>query len=158
MDKKDALKLFLSIIFSLSAGAIGSFFTIDGVQNWYPALNKPWFTPPDWVFSPIWITLYVLMGVSLFLVWREGFDKKQVKKGVSVFAVQLVLNALWSILFFGLRSPLLGLIGIMFLWVAIAANIYFFRKVSKKAAYLLIPYILWVSLALALNLSIYLLN
>ncbi len=158
MEKPDIIKLSLSILLSLLAGAIGSFFTIDGVQNWYPALNKPWFTPPDWVFSPIWITLYILMGVSLFLVWRKGFEKKQVKKGVSVFAVQLVLNALWSILFFGLRSPLLGFIGISLLWIAIVANIYFFRKVSKKAAYLLVPYILWVSLALALNLSIYLLN
>lgn len=158
MIKKDSVKLLFSLLLSLLAGFIGSIFTADAIETWYVTLNKPWFTPPDWAFSPVWITLYILMGVSLYMVWKQGFERKNVKVAMVVFAVQLVLNASWSYLFFGLRSPLLGLVGISFLWVAIVATIYTFYRVYKKASYILIPYILWVTLALLLNLYIYLYN
>lgn len=161
MDESDFRKyglLVLCIAIPLLAGFAGSLFTMESVTSWYTQLNKPWFTPPDWVFGPVWTALYILMGISLFLVVKEGIKKPLVRQGVLIFAGQLVLNVAWSLLFFGLQSPMLGLIGIILLYGAIIATIISFYKVSKPAAWLLIPYIAWVSIATALNVMILVLN
>lgn len=161
MEKKTQvviLKLLISLIVCQSAGFIGSIFTTPAIPNWYVTLNKPSFTPPNWLFSLVWIFLFVLMGISAFLVWGKGFGDKRVRIALSIFAVQLILNILWSVVFFGLRSPLAGLIEIAILWMAILLTVLNFFKVSKIAGLLLLPYILWVSFATVLNFFIWRLN
>jgi benzodiazapine receptor len=158
MDVKDILKVIASIVICQLAGMIGAVATSASVQTWYVTLNKPFFTPPNWLFAPVWLTLYTLMGISLFLVWRLGVQNRPTKVALAIFGVQLLLNAFWSIAFFGLRSPLAGLSVILMLWIAIAATIVKFLPLSKPAGLLLVPYILWVSIAAALNLAIVLLN
>jgi tryptophan-rich sensory protein len=154
----DIKKLIISIFICLFAGFIGSFFTLPAIPTWYATLLKPSFAPPNWVFFPIWTSLFIMMGISLFLVWQKGCEDKKVKTALYLFAGQLILNALWSVAFFGLRSPLLGLMDIIILWIAILATILSFMKLSKTAAYLLIPYILWVSFAAIVNFSTWRLN
>ena len=154
----DLLRLALSIAVCQLAGFVGSIFTRTSVGTWYANLEKPSFTPPNWVFSPVWITLFVLMGIAAFLVWNKGLSDQRVKIALSIFAVQLILNVLWSVMFFGLRSPLAGLIEIAILWIAILLSIFYFLKVSNIAGILLMPYILWVSFAAVLNFSIWRLN
>ncbi len=144
-------KLLLSILLCEGAGLIGSIFTFNSVTSWYPTLVKPFFNPPSWVFGPVWTILYILMGVSLFLVWDKKVNLKW-------FWIQLVLNALWSIVFFGLKSPSLAFAVIILLWISIFHTIGAFGKINKTAAYLLWPYLAWVSFALLLNLSIVILN
>jgi len=153
-----ASKLITSIIICQLAGVLGSIFTRPAIPTWYATLKKPSFTPPDGVFSPVWITLFVLMGIAAFLVWNKGLSDQRVKIALSIFVVQLILNFLWSVMFFGLRSPLVGLIEIVVLWIAILLSILYFLKVSNIAGILLIPYILWVSFAAVLNFSIWRLN
>lgn len=140
------------------AGFIGSFATQSSVNTWYNTLQKPSFTPPDWLFAPVWTLLYILMGIALFLVWKEGIEDKIVKIGIVIFSIQLFLNLLWSIIFFGMRSIPGGAIEIVFLWLSILATIIIFMGISKVAGYLLIPYFLWVSFASVLNFSLYALN
>ena len=154
----ESVKLIVSITICLIAGFLGSFFTIPAIPTWYATLAKPTFAPPDWLFFPVWTTLFVMMGISLYLVWRKGLEDKQVKKAVVFFAVQLILNVLWSAAFFGLRSPLSGLIEISILWISIAFTIMIFMKISRIAGLLLIPYIIWVSFAMILNFFIWRLN
>jgi tryptophan-rich sensory protein len=158
LNLKEILRLIVSIIIVFIAGAIGSIFTSPQITTWYAALVKPSWAPPNWVFGPVWTTLYVLIGVALFLVWREGVNRKDVKIALLVFAVQLILNILWSVIFFGFNSLLGGLLTVIILWIAILANIIVFYKVSKPAGLLLVPYIVWVSIASYLNYSVYLLN
>jgi tryptophan-rich sensory protein len=161
MEKKTQagiLKLAISLIVCQFAGFIGSVFTTPAIPTWYVTLNKPSFTPPNWLFSPVWIFLFVLMGLSAFLVWSKGLDDKRVKTVIGIFGVQLILNILWSAVFFGFRSPLAGLIEIAILWIAILLTILNFFKVSKTAGFLQIPYILWVSFATVLNFFIWRLN
>jgi tryptophan-rich sensory protein len=158
LNLKEILRLIVSIIVVFIAGAIGSIFTSPQITTWYAALVKPSWAPPNWVFGPVWTTLYVLIGVALFLVWREGVNRKDVKIALLVFAVQLILNILWSVIFFGFNSLLGGLLTVIILWIAILANIIVFYKVSKPAGLLLVPYIVWVSIASYLNYSVYLLN
>lgn len=135
------------------AGIIGSFFTAESVSTWYLTLEKPSFNPPSWVFAPVWTTLYALMGISAYLVFVSG--KKESRFALIVFALQLALNTLWSLAFFGLQSPLYGLIVIIALWIAIVWTIIKFYPISRNAAYLLVPYILWISFASILNYSIW---
>ncbi len=151
-------RLIASIIICQGAGLIGSVFTTPAIPTWYTTLRKPSFSPPNWLFAPVWITLFTLMGVSAFLVWRKGLGDQQVKVALSTFVVQLILNISWSVVFFGLRSPLAGLIVISILWVAILLTILNFSKISVTAGLLLLPYILWVSFAAVLNLFIWRLN
>jgi benzodiazapine receptor len=158
MKSRDILKLVVSIVVCQGAGFIGSVFTTDAIPTWYATLEKPAFTPPNWLFFPAWVTLYFLMAVAAFLVWRRGLDSAGVRPALIVFLVQLVLNALWSVVFFGLESPVWGVVVILVLWVAILATILLFSRISRAAALLLVPYILWVSFATALNISIWLLN
>jgi benzodiazapine receptor len=151
-------KLIAAILFCLIVGSLGSFVTTTGPGSWYTALEKPFFAPPNWVFAPMWVTLFVLMGIALYLVWESSTENRDVRIALGIFGVQFAFNVIWSFLFFGLRSPLLGLIDILLLWVMIAATIWAFYRVKKSAAYLLIPYIAWVSLASALNGAIYYLS
>jgi benzodiazapine receptor len=154
----NVFKLLVSIVICQAAGVIGSFFTTPSIPAWYAGIEKPSFTPPNSVFGPVWITLFLLMGIALFLVWREGLGDRRIRTAFIVFMVQLALNISWSIAFFGLRSPLAGLVVIVILWAAILATIFSFFGISKTAGALLIPYILWVSYAAVLNGAIYVLN
>jgi tryptophan-rich sensory protein len=161
MNKKvinDSLKLVICIAVCIGAGLVGSIFTRDSISSWYAFLQKPAFTPPNWLFAPVWILLYILMGIAVFMVWRKGLNQFQVRESIVIFIIQLVLNAGWSYAFFGLKSPGLGLIVIVPLWTAILLTIINFFRVSHTAAYLLIPYIVWVSYATVLTFSIYLMN
>jgi len=158
MDMKNILKLIASLVICYLTARIGAVSTSTSIQTWYVTLNKPFFIPPNWLFAPVWLTLYTLMGISLFLIWRQGYHHPQVKIALAIFGVQLILNTFWSIAFFGFRSLLAGLIVILFLWIAIAVTIITFLPLSKPAGLLLIPYILWVSLAAALNAAIVMLN
>jgi tryptophan-rich sensory protein len=158
MKIENIIKLAASIIICLMAGFIGSVFTVDSIQTWYMGIEKPFFNPPNWVFGPVWTTLFILMGISLYLVWSRGIKTNDAKIALTLFSAQLVLNVLWSIIFFSLKSPFYAFIEIVILWTAILFTIIWFRKISKTAGYLLVPYILWVSFAAVLNLSIFLLN
>ena len=152
------LKLGGSVLFCMSAGAVGSFYTLKAIPDWYATLNKPAFTPPSWIFGPVWSVLYVMMGIAAWQVWSKGLKEQAVRKALVFFLIQLVLNTVWSFLFFGLRSPILGLVDILLLWFVILATINSFSKVSLMAAALLIPYLFWVTFASGLNLGIVLLN
>lgn len=154
---KNFLKLATSIIVCQLAGIIGSIFTISSIPTWYASLNKPFFNPPNWIFGPVWTILYLLMGVSLYLIWQQKKSKKRTN-ALIVFASQLGLNTLWSIIFFGMQSPFLAFLVIVGLLIFIILTIIKFFPLSKTAAYLLIPYILWVSFASILNFSIVVLN
>jgi len=156
--KLNLWKLIFSIVVCQLAGVIGSLFTSSSISTWYTALRKPFFNPPNWIFGPVWITLYLLMGISLYLVWNTGIEQKYVKVAIIVFIVQFVLNSLWSILFFGLQSPFLAFVEILVLWATILLTIVFFFRISVVAGWLLIPYIIWVSFAAVLNGAIWLLN
>jgi tryptophan-rich sensory protein len=148
------------------AGVIGSIFTSESVSTWYQTIEKPSFSPPNWLFGPVWTTLYVMMGVSLFLVWRattitSAFLKDRLREKVAAliaFGSQLMLNVLWSFLFFGLRSPQLAFAEIMILLISIVVTIVIFSKISRLAGVLMIPYAGWVAFASFLNLQIWLLN
>lgn len=157
-ERRDVLKLLVSITLPLLVGMIGSYFTAPAIPEWYAGLNKPALNPPNWIFAPAWTILYILMGVSLFLVWREGNREKRIQMAIVAFVVQLALNATWSIVFFGMQNPGLALINIALLWMGIIYTIILFHKISKPAAYLLIPYLLWTSFATYLNYSIFILN
>jgi benzodiazapine receptor len=154
----DIAKLLISIGASQMAGVIGSIFTARTVSSWYLTLRKPAWTPPSGVFAPVWISLYLVMGIAAFLVWRKGLGYAGVRIALLLFLVQLVLNTLWSAAFFGLASPLAGLVVIVFLWIAIVATIATFLRVSVGAGLLLLPYVSWVSFAGVLNWSIFVLN
>lgn len=154
----NALKLIASILICQAAGFTGSIFTTPAIPAWYDGLVKPSFTPPDWIFAPVWTVLFLLMGIALFIVWKIGVGDKRVRRGLALFSVQLALNVSWSIAFFGFRSPLAGLIVIAVLWVAILVTIFNFFRISMVAGALLTPYITWVSFAVILNVSLYILN
>jgi len=151
-------KLIASILIVFLGAGLGSVATTSELTSWYAALAKPAWNPPNWVFGPVWSILYVLMGIALFLVWREGLDRRDVRYAILIFAVQLGLNIAWSVVFFGLNSIIGGLVVIFILWLAIWANIVAFYVISKPAGLILIPYLIWVSIASYLNYTIYLLN
>ncbi|MEN6330171.1 MAG: TspO/MBR family protein [Methanobacteriaceae archaeon] len=151
-------QLVVSIIIVFIIGAIGSVATLPQIPLWYAALAKPAWAPPNWLFGPVWTILYVLIGTALFLVWRQGFEEKGVKVALAVFGLQLGLNLLWSLVFFGLHSLLGGLVIILLLWITILVNIILFYRISQWAGLILIPYIIWVSIASYLNYSVYVLN
>ncbi len=139
-------------------GTAGSFFTVDSVATWYATIQKPSFNPPDWVFGPVWTVLYILMGLSAYLVWMKGWGRKEVRNALAVFGFQLVLNALWSIIFFGAKELFYSFVEILFLWLSIALTMALFYRISKNAALLLVPYLLWVSFAAFLNYSVWQMN
>lgn len=158
---KAIFKLIIAIGVSLGAGVVGSIFTGPAVQSaWYATLVKPALNPPAWVFGPVWTTLFVLMGISLFLIWKSdpAVARKERRRGVILFFIQLILNTLWSIIFFAWRSPGGALVEIILLWLAILATLIAFARISRTAAWLLVPYLAWVSFATYLNYSLYVLN
>lgn len=154
----DVVRLLVSIVICQLAGFLGSLFTTPSIPTWYVSLNRPSFAPPSWLFSPVWILLFLFMGISLFLVWGAGTRDPKVKTALTLFAVQLALNVLWSALFFGAKSPLAAFVEIVILWVAILLTILSFSRVSMTAAMLLVPYILWVNFAAILNFHFWRLN
>lgn len=157
MKINNTFKLISSLIIPQLVGGLGSYFTIGSVKDWYPVLAKPALNPPAWIFGPVWTTLFLLMGYALYLVWKDESGKNK-RLAYWAFGIQMVLNALWSIIFFGLHSPGGALLEMIFLWLAILATIITFAKISKPAAWLLAPYILWVSFAGYLNFAIWALN
>lgn len=152
-------KIIVMIITCVVVGTISGLLTREGVDAWYPTIEKPSFNPPNWVFAPVWSTLYVLMGIAAGLVWHEmDRQRETVKKALIFFAIQLALNALWSFLFFGLHNPLVAFIEIILLLLMMYETFVQFNKVNKIAGYLFIPYLLWVGFATALNGAIWWLN
>lgn len=158
MKKANFLKLIIALIIPQIFAIIGSLFTQSSMSDWYLLLEKPVFNPPNWLFGPVWTFLYLLMGIAAFLIWRRGLDKKEVRFSLIVFLFQLSLNLFWSFIFFSLKNPGIAFTEIISLWFAILATIIAFYQIHKKAAYLLIPYLLWVSFAAFLNFSIWQLN
>jgi tryptophan-rich sensory protein len=158
MKLGDIKKLIICLAVVLCIGFIGSFFITPAAMDWFRTLEKPVFNPPPWLFGPVWTMLYILMGISAFLVWRKGLNTASGKTAAAAFILQLVFNSLWTPIFFGLRLPLIALGDIVILWLAVFAAITGFWRVSKLAAVLLVPYIIWVTFAAVLNASIYMLN
>jgi len=157
MFKKSILPLLISILIVFSFGFIGSFFTTSSITNWYAFINKPLFSPPNWIFGPVWTLLYILMGVSAFLIWQKR-DNLKTKPALIFYGIQLILNALWSIIFFGMHNPGLALLEIVILWLFILITLIKFYKINKTAGLLFIPYLAWVSFASILNYAIWMLN
>jgi len=151
-----AFILFIAIC--LGAGALGIIYTAPSIPTWYAALNKPGFNPPNYLFGPVWTLLYIMMGIAAYLVWRQGFENQEVRAALTIFAVQLILNAVWTPLFFGLHWLLAAFIEIVILWLLILWTIVKFYRISSIAGLLLIPYILWVTFASLLNFSLWQLN
>jgi len=158
MDLNSIIKLVVSILASLAAGGIGSLFTFRAIPTWYAGLKKPRYTPPNRAFGPVWTTLYILMGVSVFLVWQKGLDTNGALVAFVLFWIQLAVNAIWSVIFFGMKSKGGGVIAIIVLWVLILATMVASFRVSGWAGVLLVPYIVWVSIASYLNIGVWLLN
>ena len=150
-------RLFASLIICQLAGFIGSIFTTPAIPDWYASLEKPTFNPPNWLFSPVWILLYLLMGVMLYILW-QNLPKIEAKIALTYFLIQLSLNMLWSVIFFGLKWPMVAFIEIIILWIFILLTIIKSSKVSKASVYLLMPYLLWVSFAAVLNFYLWRLN
>ncbi len=157
MISRNIIKLAISILLPLSVGAVAGMFTSQAVPTWYASLNRPSFSPPNWVFGPVWTTLYVLLGFSFFLIWKESPSKGR-NSAIIVFSIQLLLNFAWSFIFFYFNSIGAALLEIILLWISIIAMIYLFYKIKPLAAYLNIPYLLWVSFATILNAGYYFLN
>ena len=152
------LKIIFSLLICQLAGVVGAIFNGIAVKTWYAHINKPGFTPPNWIFGPVWITLYVLMGISLFLVWNADINTKAKQTALVLFFIQLILNTLWSYFFFYLQSPLYGLIEIVTLLIFIIFTMLKFFPIRSLAGLLLVPYVLWVGFAAVLNYSIWQLN
>jgi translocator protein len=158
-----ALRLISAILLCEAAGFVGSFFTTPSIASgWYATLNRSALTPPAWVFAPVWTLLFALMGVALFLVLRERTARRataaETKTAVGAFLVQLAFNVLWSALFFGMHDPASAFAEIIILWLSIVATVVFFWRINRSAAYLLLPYLAWVSFAGYLNFTIWQLN
>ena len=150
-------RLLASLALCFAAEGLGGLFTARSVGTWYLTLQKPEFTPPGWLFGPVWTLLYFLMGLSFYLIWNAR-DTHMKKSAIVVFAIQLILNVSWSGAFFGMRSIIGGLIIIVALWLAIVLTMYLFRQISRPAATMLFPYLAWVSFASILNYELWRLN
>ncbi|OGC42903.1 TspO protein [candidate division WOR-3 bacterium RBG_13_43_14] len=157
MHMRSYIKLIISLLVCLGSGFIGSIFTTPRISTWYTTLQKPAFNPPNWLFGPVWTMLFILMGIALFIIWNKD-NVPGARAAIFIFAVQLIFNILWSIVFFGLKSPIGGIFMIIILWILIVITIFFFYRQSLVAGVLLVPYLLWVSFASVLNIAIYLLN
>jgi benzodiazapine receptor len=158
MNGSTIVKLVICIIACFAAAGFGSIFTSKAIPDWYRGLKKPPYTPPNWVFGPVWTVLYILMAVSVFLVWQKGLAAPGVTTAFTLFWIQLAANAIWSYVFFARRSVIGGIINIIILWLLILATVITSFPVSTIAGILLLPYILWVSIAMYLNIGIWVLN
>ncbi|WP_026475183.1 TspO/MBR family protein [Alkaliflexus imshenetskii] len=157
MSKTLILKLLISISLPLGVGAIAGMFTAQAVPEWFASLNRPWFSPPNWVFGPVWTALYLLMGVSFFLIWNQGASRNR-QLAVVVYFIQLLLNFAWSFIFFYFKMIGLALVEISLLWLSIVVMLLLFHRVKPAAAYLNLPYFLWVTFATFLTAGYFLLN
>jgi tryptophan-rich sensory protein len=158
LKRLDPVKLVSSVLLPQLVGVVSGLASVGGTRDWYDTLVKPSFTPPSWVFGPAWTLLYLMMGISLYLVWRKGLSQPGVKAALVVFLVQMVLNGIWSPVFFGMHALGLALVDILLLWCAIGLTIYVFFRQSKTAGLLLLPYWAWVTFATVLNYSFWNLN
>ncbi len=156
--KKKLFRISISILLCVFIGFLSSIAMQTSIDTWYITLNKPSFTPPNWIFGPVWIILYIMMGISAGIVWSKGFYHKWVKIALYHFGFQLLLNAAWFIFFFGLQNPLIALLDIIALFILLLFTIKWFTVVNSTAAYLLIPYVVWVAFATTLNFGIWQLN
>lgn len=157
MKLSNLQKLVISIIATVGIGSLGGIFTISEIPNWYANLTKPSFNPPNWIFGPVWTSLYTMMGISFYLIWKQKESELR-KKAIQLFVIQFVLNFFWSIIFFSMHAIGAALIEIIVMWILILITIIQFSKLSKAAAWLLVPYIAWVSFATLLTASIWKLN
>lgn len=157
MNRTDTIKLITAVALTVVLGAVGGLVTAPEIPVWYAGLNKPPFNPPSWLFAPVWTTLYVLMGISLFLIWKQPVSKER-NKAILFFISQFILNMAWSFIFFGMHETGWALGEMIILWLAILLTIFSFVKFSRIAAWLLVPYIVWVSFAMILNGAIWRLN
>jgi tryptophan-rich sensory protein len=157
-----SLKNFLKFVFAVAlcefAGAIGIILTVSAMDRWYANLAKPMLNPPSWIFGPVWMTLYLLIGIALFLVLQKNTARKEIINALGIFSIQLFLTAIWSVIFFGFQNPAVAFVDIAVLWFAIVWTIVAFSKISPAATYLLLPYLAWVSFAAYLNYAIWMLN
>lgn len=158
MNIYSKFKLPIVIALCLLVGSLSGYATADSISGWFTTLEKPFFNPPNWIFGPVWTVLYILMGVSAGLVWKSDANFEPKKKALLFFTFQLIVNGLWSLLFFGLQNPTLAFVDIIILLALIVYTIKLFKPIHKTASTLLIPYLLWVSFATILNLSIVVLN
>ena len=154
-SRSNLARFVASVAVCEAAGAIGSVFTVSAIPFWYAALEKPWFTPPNWLFAPVWLSLYFLMGATLFLIWGK---RPRSGPALLAFGVQLALNVAWSAVFFGAHELFLGFAVIAALWASILVTMALSYRVSRSAAVLLVPYILWVTVASSLNYYVWALN
>jgi len=157
MNKTLTLKFLISILLPLSLGAIAGMFTSQSVPEWYATLNRPSFNPPNWIFGPVWTTLYILMGISFFLIWKQEASKVR-NRAILIFLLQLLLNFAWSFIFFYFNMTGLALVEIILLWISNVMMLVVFYKIKPIASYINIPYLLWVTFATVLNASYYILN
>jgi translocator protein len=155
---KPILKLIIAIAIPLLVGGVSGFFTTESVNGWFTTINKPSFNPPNWIFAPVWTTLYVLMGIAFYLVWKSTGDESVKRTAIIFYSIQLVLNFLWSFIFFKMHQPGWAMVDIVLMWIMILLTILWFGKISSTAAWLLVPYICWVSFASILNYAIWRLN
>ncbi len=156
--KRKIATAFVGILVSEIAGVLGAWFTVDGVREWYPSLRKPSFTPPSWLFGPVWTSLYAMMGVAVSMIWRRRDGSGLAKRALGLFTAQLALNSLWSFAFFKRRSTTAGLFVIVPLWALILLTIFAFSPIALVAGLLLVPYLLWTSFAAVLNFRLWQLN
>ena len=154
----NTLKLIIAIIIPVAIGAASGFFTSSEIPGWYQTINKPTWNPPSWLFGPVWTTLYVMMGIALFLIWKSDASQSVKKTAIILFAVQMLLNFFWSFIFFNQHQIGWAVVEIITMWVFILLTIFAFAPISKTAAWLLVPYISWVSFATILNYTIWQLN
>ncbi|MEO0065535.1 MAG: hypothetical protein RI983_861 [Bacteroidota bacterium] len=157
MNLSSIQKLFISLVATIGIGSLGGIFTIAEIPTWYAGLNKPSFNPPNWLFGPVWTSLYTMMGIAFYLIWKQPATDSR-KKAIQLFIIQFVFNFFWSIIFFSLHAIAAALIEIIVMWVFILLTILQFSKLSKTAAWLMVPYIAWVSFATLLTASIWKLN
>ena len=155
---KPIYKFIIAVLIPLAVGSLAGYFTASSVNGWYTTLVKPSFNPPNWLFAPVWTSLYIMMGIALFLVWNSGAAEDVKRTAVTLFIVQLVLNFLWSFVFFYAQQPGWALVNIILMWIFIFLTILWFGKISSLSAWLLVPYICWVSFAIVLNFAIWKLN
>jgi tryptophan-rich sensory protein len=151
-------KLIIAVAIPIIVGSTSGFFTITGVESWYQTIQKPSWNPPSWIFGPVWTSLYIMMGVALFLVWKSPLSPDIKRTAILLFAIQLVLNFFWSFIFFYQHQIGWAVVEIIALWLLILLTIFSFAKINTTAAWLLVPYISWVSFASILNFTIWKLN
>lgn len=157
MNKSLIIKFAVSLILPLALGAIAGMFTSQAIPAWYASLNKPSFSPPNWIFGPVWTALYILLGISFFLIWKQDAGKLR-NAAIIIYLLQLLLNFGWSFIFFYFNMIGFALIEIIALWLSIIVMIIMFYRINPMAAYINIPYLLWVTFASILNAGYYFLN